>query len=168
MFSIPPPAVSSNAADFDFLVGHWLVHNRRLRERLAAPACTEWDSFPALLTLHKTLLGMANIERYQAELNGEPFEGMALRLFDPAQKLWTIYWISANAPRMDQHPVVGSFDGNLGRFYARHCHPDADRIVLYQWDKTDPAQPIWSQAISIDEGQSWEWNWTMVLSKISG
>jgi hypothetical protein len=167
MFNIPAAVPASSAADFDFLLGQWQVHNRRLRERQASPACSEWDEFPAMLSLHKALLGLANVERYTANLQGQDYEGMALRLFDPATKLWTIYWISSNAPVMDTHPVVGSFDGDIGRFYARHAHPDGDRIVLYQWDKRDPQRPIWSQAISIDEGQQWEWNWFMDLSTVS-
>jgi hypothetical protein len=133
-----------------------------------------WDEFPATLSLRKALLGFANVESYAAnssvvspvrrDLKGEDYEGMALRLFDPVAKLWTIYWISSNAPVMDTHPVVGSFDGDIGRFYARHPHPEADRIVLYQWDKRDSQRPIWSQAISINEGTDWEWNWFMELS----
>lgn len=165
MFKIPSASANSSAHDFDFLLGDWKVHNRRLRQRLAVPACIDWEEFPARLSLQKALLGLANIERFSTRMNGVDFEGMALRLFDPEQKLWTIYWISSSSPVMDADPVVGSFDGDVGRFYARHQHPDADRIVLYQWDKSDPLRPVWSQAISTDEGQSWEWNWVMHLSR---
>jgi len=38
--------------------------------------------------------------------------------------------------------------------------------VLYQWNKTNPEHPIWSQAFSPDNGKTWEWNWEMVLTKI--
>jgi len=33
-------------------------------------------------------------------------------------------------------------------------------------DKTDPNNPIWRQGFSNDDGQTWEWNWYMYMSKV--
>ena len=35
----------SGMHDFDFLLGHWTIMNRRLKERLKA--CSEWEQFEA-------------------------------------------------------------------------------------------------------------------------
>jgi hypothetical protein len=165
MFKPPAASMTSAVTDFDFLLGRWTVQNRRLRQRLVQPPCTDWDEFPATIALESLLFGQANLERYAATIGNAPYQGVAIRLFDASSKLWTIYWLSSTAPAMDTHPVVGSFDGATGRFYARHSAPEREVIVLYQWDKSDLEHPVWSQACSLDEGQRWEWNWIMELSR---
>jgi hypothetical protein len=158
------PAATSSENDFDFLPGKWKVHNRKLKNRLAD--CTEWDEFEAELHMRKTLNGFGNVENYYASFGGKAFEGMAVRLFNRQTKLWTIYWMDSNSGTMDEHPVTGSFKYGLGRFYANDEFNGRPIVMLYQWDARDLQHPKWSQAFSADEGETWEWNWEMVLTKI--
>jgi hypothetical protein len=95
-----------------------------------------------------------------------PFEGMAIRLFNPKSRLWIIYWVDNNNPQMDEHPVTGSFENGLGKFYTSDTFNEKPIIVIYQWDASDPEHPIWSQAFSPDDGKTWEWNWEMKLTRI--
>jgi hypothetical protein len=155
---------SSSASDFDFLVGKWRVRNRKLKTRLAN--CAQWDEFDSELHMVKALNGLGNIENYYATFDNAPFEGLAIRLFDPGTRLWTIYWIDNLGMRMDTHPVSGSFEKGLGKFYALDVFAGKPITVIYQWDARDPAQPIWTQAFSLDAGENWEWNWQMMLTKI--
>jgi hypothetical protein len=158
------PSATSSQNDFDFLPGKWKVHNRKLKARLAAN--DQWDEFESELHMRKTLNGLGNVENYYATFNEKPFEGMAVRLFNPQTKLWTIYWMDSNGPVMDQHPVTGSFENQVGKFFANDLFNDKPIIVLYKWDATDPQHPKWSQAFSADGGKTWEWNWEMVLTRI--
>lgn len=162
-FVFPPASTSSCAQDFDFLQGSWQVKNRKLQKRLAN--CQSWDEFDSRITLVKTLLGQANVERYFAQFGDMPFEGMAVRLFNPSTRLWRIYWIDSNNPQMDTDPVEGCFTDAVGRFYALGDWQGQPIVMLYQWDARNPEQPIWSQAFSADGGKSWEWNWTMHLTR---
>jgi hypothetical protein len=155
---------TSSQHDFDFLPGKWKVHNRKLKERLNN--CDEWIEFSSELHMRKALTGLGNIENYYASLNGKAFEGMAVRLFNPGTRLWTIYWIDSNGPIMDEHPVTGSFENSVGKFYARDVFNGKDILMVYQWDATNPKHPIWSQAFSEDDGKTWEWNWEMKLTRI--
>ncbi|NOT77255.1 MAG: hypothetical protein HOP08_20210 [Cyclobacteriaceae bacterium] len=116
--------------------------------------------------MRKTLAGLGNFENYYATLNGKPFEGQAVRLFNPQTKLWMIYWMDSNNAKMDEHPVTGSFENGIGKFYTRDSFNGKPIIMLYQWDATDPEHPVWSQAFSDDEGATWEFNWKMILSRI--
>jgi hypothetical protein len=160
------PSATSSQNDFDFLVGKWKVHNRKLKVRLNHN--NEWDEFESELHMRKALNGMGNVENYYASFDGKPFEGLAVRLFNPQTRLWTIYWIDTNGMMMDEHPVTGSFEKGVGKFYAQDTFDGKEILVVYQWDATDPNKPIWSQAFSIDNGKTWEWNWEMKLAKISG
>ena len=65
-------------------------------------------------------------------------------------------------------PQVGSFDGNIGKFYARDLFEGKGIIVQFKWDKTIPSAPVWSQAFSPDNGKTWEWNWHMTFHAVKG
>jgi len=152
------PSEGSSKHDFDFYVGKWRIHNRRLKSRLSG--CDEWSEFEAEQEMRLILHGMGNIDNFVTTFDGEPFEGMSLRLFDPATRLWSMYWTDTITGVL-QPPTVGSFDGAIGKFYTRDTFEGRDIIVEFQWDKTDVDRPIWSQAFSADEGETWETNWYM-------
>lgn len=158
------PSAASSPNDFNFLEGKWKVHNRKLKTRLKNSH--DWSEFESTLHMRKVLNGTGNVENYYAVFDGKPFEGMAVRLFNSKTKLWTIYWIDTSGVIMDEHPVTGSFDKGVGKFYAEDVYESTDIIVLYQWDATDPDKPEWNQAFSADNGKTWEWNWKMILTPI--
>ena len=147
---------SSSKHDFDFLIGGWKIRNRKLKVPLTGR--DEWDEFDATQNLRQVLHGFGNFDIFSAELDGKPFEGFTLRLFDPQTRLWTIYWADSNAVRLDGGKV-GSFDGHIGEFFARDVFDGKNVLVKFHWDKRNPETPVWSAAFSIDEGKTWEWNW---------
>ena len=157
------PSSTSSKNDFDFFVGKWQLKNRKLKTRL--DNCDEWTTFDSTQECQNILRGLGNTDDFLAEFDGVPFEGRTLRLFNPATKLWSIYWADSNVGVLDK-PVVGSFDGNIGYFYAKDIFQGKDVIAVFKWDKTDSNNPIWSQALSSDNGETWEWNWYMYMSRI--
>lgn len=154
----------SSQKDFDFFIGKWRIKNRKLKTRL--DNCEEWIEFEATQTDCKALNGLANMDHFYATLHGKPFEGLTIRLFDPKTRLWSIYWTDSDTGRLDK-PVVGSFEKNIGHFYTRDNFLGKDIIMAFQWDKTDKDNPVWSQAYSADNGQTWEWNWYMYMSRMN-
>ena len=155
-------AKTSSQTDFDFLIGKWKVHNRKLKSRLSG--CSEWTEFEAHVECRKILNGYGNIDSFQTRVDGRPFEGMSLRLFNPKTRLWSIYWSNSETVVLDV-PQVGSFENKIGAFYARDTYEQKDIIVQFRWDATNPNTPAWSQAFSADNGQTWEWNWYMTFHR---
>lgn len=155
---------TSSERDFDFLVGRWTVYNRKLKTRL--DDCQEWSEFEAFAECRKILNGFGNIDSFQTIFDGQPYEGAALRLFNPQTKLWSIYWANSEAVTLDV-PQVGSFENKIGEFYARDVWDGKDIVVLYRWDATETDTPRWSQAFSPDFGKTWEWNWYMTFQRPS-
>ncbi|MBU8976064.1 hypothetical protein JI752_007885 [Lysobacter sp. MMG2] len=149
------PSATSSRHDFDYLVGNWHLKNRKLKSRLTGS--TEWIDFTSRVEMHQILDGLGNIDKYTEQSTGKPYEGVALRLFDPATRLWSIYWADGNSGKLDP-PVVGSFENHVGHFFARDTYKGKNIIVVFRWDVRDPTLPIWSQAFSTDEGKTWEWN----------
>jgi hypothetical protein len=159
------PAISSSSSDFDFYFGKWNIKNKKLKTRLVDSE--EWIEFDAIEEASPLLRGFGNMNRFVTSLDGKPFEGMAVRLFNPQTKLWSIYWADSNVVSFDP-PQVGSFDGDIGKFYAWDVFNGQQVLVLFQWDKSDPDYPVWSQAFSTDRGKTWEWNWYMYASRANG
>src|SRR5688500_4546699 len=121
------PSPTSSANDFDFLVGKWKLKDKKLKSRLTKS--TEWISFESTVEMKKLLNGIGNMDIYRTTVDGKPFEGVALRLFNPKTRLWSIYWADSNVGVLDP-PVVGSFDGNIGKFYCKDKYKGIDVIVL--------------------------------------
>lgn len=141
-------------------MGTWEVHNKKLISRLSN--CTEWTEFEALVEFRTILKGFGNIDSYRTLLDDVPFEAIALRLFNPKTRLWSIYWADSKVVVLDV-PVVGSFDGNIGTFYTKDVWEGQRILIGFRWDKTNHDVPLWSQAFSSDEGKTWEWNWYMTF-----
>lgn len=153
---------SSSQKDFDFLIGKWNVHNRKLKSRLSS--CFDWSEFDAEVHCRRILNGYGNVDSFRTTIDHTPFEGMSLRLFNPATRLWSIYWANSETVVLEV-PQVGSFENRIGRFYARDTYEQSEIIVQFRWDASDPNNPVWSQAFSLDNGQTWEWNWYMTFER---
>lgn len=154
---------ASSPRDFDFYQGNWTIDNKKLRTRLNG--CNDWEEFPAAGSMHLILGGMGNTDTFKTIVNGKHFEGMTLRLFNPATRLWSIYWADSDRVVLDP-PVVGSFYNNTGTFYTKDTFNGIPIIMKFVWDKTDPDNPVWSQAFSTDNGETWEWNWYMYQHRV--
>jgi hypothetical protein len=153
---------TSSKSDFDYLIGRWNIRTRALKEPLSG--IDEWREFDATQECNSVLLGLGNVDVFQTELDGKPFEGLTVRLFDPRTRLWTIYWADSKEMKLDDGKV-GSFDGDEGEFFGREVVAGNDLIVKFHWDKRDPDAPIYSRAFSADAGRTWEWNWYSSFSR---
>lgn len=158
------PSPTSSKADFDFFEGNWTIENKRLKSRLNN--CEEWTSFSAEQEMKIVLQGKGNVDHFRSTVDGEYFEGLSLRIFDEMTKLWSIYWTDIHKPGIMDVPVLGSFYGNEGIFYSQDNWEGKDVLVKFIWDKTDPDNPIWSQAFSPDMGETWETNWYMYIKRV--
>lgn len=153
--------------DFDFLVGDWRVLNRRLVEPLSGRE--EWTEFPAELVGSTQLLdGLVLIERYVAELDGEPFEGVSVRLFDPATEKWTIYWMDTRRAQLIEQ-VVGAFIKRDGEEvfvgYGEETFRGEPMRMRFVWRDIGPRSARWEQAYWDAAREEWETNWVMEFSR---
>jgi hypothetical protein len=153
---------TSSKDDFDFFQGKSVIRNKKLKQRFANSK--EWIEFPSTQEMYKILNGIGNIDNFLATFDGEPFEGMTVRLFNPKTKLWSIYWADSNNGTLDK-PVIDSFENKVGHFFSRDIFEGKNVIQVFRWDARDENNPVWSQAMSDDNGKTWEWNWFMYMSK---
>ena len=157
-------SATSTKHDFDFLQGRFKDHHKSLKSRLGNSK--EWIESDGTMDNQTILTGIGNVEQhYMITTDGNHVHGFALRLFDPQTRLWSIYWANSQSGSLDI-PVVGSFDGDKGYFFAND-HFDGQEVLLqFEWDITNPSQPVWKQGVSVDQGETREWNWYMYFTKL--
>jgi hypothetical protein len=106
---------------------------------------------------------LCDIEEHQ--IPNQDFSGVALRAFDPAKLLWSIYWVSARDGVLQQ-PVTGGFEGDIGRFEGDDSDRGQPVKVRFLWQRGG-GSPRWEQSFSYDSGQTWELNWVMAFQRRS-
>ncbi len=149
------------ARDFDFWMGSWKIHNRRLRERLKGS--TTWDEFDATCDARPLLGGVGNEDVYRTEFAGG-FTGISFRFYDRTTGQWSNYWADSREGTLEP-PVVGSFDGDVGVFEGADTFERRPIRVRFTWSRVTTPTPRWEQAFSDDGGKTWETNWVMDMAR---
>lgn len=149
-------------ADFDFFIGHWKVHNRRLRERLKGS--TAWEEFEGTAVARKVLGGLGNTDEVSFERESGRLEGMTLRLYDPQSQQWSLYWAD-NVTSILQTPMVGGFENGRGEFFAQEIFAGKSIFSRFIWSEITDSSCRWEQAFSSDGGKTWETNWIMEFTR---
>ena len=140
--------------DFDFLIGEWNIENEFLKHRLAG--ASEWETFPATSRVEKVMDAIGNLDQMFVPARG--FTGMTLRLYDPATRLWSIYWSDTKSFRLFP-PTIGRFNDGRGTFFGDDVEGGRPVRVRFGWTRGE--SPRWEQSMSADSGETWEMNWVM-------
>ncbi len=151
-----------NAGDFDFLLGKWRVRHLTLSERLAG--ATDWNEADAIDIVRPAFLGFGNTGRFMRMVEGQPYEGMPIRLFDPSCDLWRIYWLDTADQRMEP-PLIGKFSNGEGLFLGDDYLRGDPIKVRFVWSNITNAAARWEQSFSVDGGVSWELNSIMEFTR---
>ncbi|MFK2874558.1 DUF1579 domain-containing protein [Dyella lipolytica] len=150
----------SSLHDFDFLVGNWRVHHRKLKERLAGSH--DWVEFDGTCSMRQLMNGWANVDDNVMSVPGSAYRGVGLRSYDPKTGLWAIWWLDGRDPfgNLDP-PVKGHFVNGVGNFYSDDTLNGKPVRVRYTWSHITSTSARWEQAYSPDGGKTWETNWVM-------
>jgi hypothetical protein len=151
--------------DFDFLVGSWKFHLKRLKQRLVGSK--EWVEFDGTTVCRKVLDGRGEVEEMNVDNpeKGIHIQGLALRLYNPQSHQWSIYWVNAADGVLEPNPMVGQFSNGRGEFYNQQVYEGKAIYARFIWADTNTNSPHFEQAFSIDGGKTWETNWIATQTK---
>jgi hypothetical protein len=153
------PAYVGRRHDFDFLVGRWDVHNRRLARRHVGS--TAWEEFPGLEQATTQLDGLVSVDQIDFPTRG--FSGCTVRTLDLAAQRWSIHWINSGSGRLEP-PVHGGFRGDRGEFFGDDTDDGQAVRVRFVWQRLGGDAARWTQAFALP-GQAWETNWIMEMRR---
>src|SRR5438552_17541181 len=107
----PPPPQHDGAHDFDFIIGDWKAHVRRLPDRLVGS--NTWLEYDGISRHKKLLDSNANFEEFEvkSEKEGLRIKAQTLRLYNPESHQWSIYLLDLDTGTLPMPPVVGQFTG---------------------------------------------------------
>ena len=157
------PSDLSGLHAFDLRNGHWLVHHRRLKERLMGSH--EWIEFDGSQNEWPLMNGYSNVDENTFKMPGGEFKGVTLRAYDSRTGEWSIWWLDGREPGQVDTPVKGRFENGVGIFYSDDTLRGKPVRVRFAWSNITAEGAHWEQAFSADGGKTWETNWTSDFRK---
>jgi hypothetical protein len=160
-----PAPRRDGAHDFDFLIGDWKAHVKRLPDRLVGS--THWIEYDGISRHKKLLDSNANFEEFDVRNReqGLRIKAQTLRLYNPDSHQWSIYLLDVDKGTLPMPPVVGDFTGHRGEFYDQEEYKGRAVLVRYVWSDISPKSARMEQSFSPDGGKTWEVNWICELSR---
>src|SRR5687768_10901924 len=150
-------------ADFDFEIGTWKTHLRRLLRPLTGS--TTWVEYQGTTVVRKVWNGKANLVELVANGAAGHFEGLSLRLYDPAARQWSLNFANIASGTLAA-PAVGEFRNGRGEFYNQDTLNGRAIFVRFIISPITPDSVRFEQAFSADGGMSWEVNWIAVDTRV--
>jgi hypothetical protein len=149
--------------DFDFEIGTWKTHLKRLLRPLTGS--TSWVEYEGTTVVRKVWNGRANLVELVAEGPAGKFEGLSLRLYNPQTRQWSLYFSSINCGAMSP-PTIGEFKNGRGEFYDQETLNGRAIFVRFVISDITPNSCRFEQAFSDDGGKTWEANWIATDTRV--
>jgi hypothetical protein len=152
--------------DFDFEIGTWKIHLKRLDRRLVGS--TNWVEFDGTSVTRKVWDGRANLEEFEVDSPTGHIEGLTLRLYDPQTRQWSLYWATSKSGALGP-PTIGEFKNGRGEFFDTEPSGPNGRSILvrFVWSNITPNSAHFEQSFSDDGGKTWEVNWITDQTRVT-
>jgi hypothetical protein len=163
----PASAEQDGQHGFDFEVGSWKIHLKRLDGRLVGSK--NWVEFDGTSVTRKIWGGHADLEEFETDSpSGGHIEGLTLRLYDPQKHQWSLYWATSKGGTVEQ-PTIGEFKNGRGEFFDTEPSGPNGRSVLVRfiWSDITPNSAHFEQSFSDNGGKTWEVNWITDQTRVS-
>lgn len=157
----PPPRDGSH--DFDFEIGSWKTHLRRLQHPFTGS--TTWLEYDGTSTVRKVWGGKANLVELDVTGPAGHLEGLSLRLYNPQSHQWSLNYASTTTGTLGI-PTVGEFRNGRGEFYDQEDFGGRMILVRNVWSAITPTSCRFEQSFSADGGKTWEVNWIAIDTRI--
>jgi hypothetical protein len=164
---VAAPVEHDGQHDFDFLIGTWKFHLKRLLHPLTGS--TTWAEYDGMGRAFRILGGRANVDEVSLEGPTGKVEGLTLRMYSPQSRQWSLYWGNIKDGTLGQPvvPTVGSFKDGRGEFFDQEPINGRTIFVRYMWFDITPDSARFEQSFSADGGRTWEVNWISSQTRVS-
>jgi hypothetical protein len=152
----PVPALRDGAHDFDFEIGNWHTHLKRLPRPLSGSKA--WVEYDGTTVVSKVWGGRANMVELEVDGAEGHIEALSLRLYNPDARQWSLNFAGSGSGSMGQ-PTIGEFKDGRGEFYDQESYEGRAIFVRFVITVLGPDACHFEQAFSDDGGKTWEVNW---------
>jgi hypothetical protein len=161
--ALPNASMRDGQHDFDFEIGTWKTHLRRLVHPLTGS--TQWVEFEGTSVVRKIWEGRANLVELEVDGPGGHIEGLSLRLYDPQSHQWSLNFANSKGGGFGP-PTIGEFKNARGEFFDHEMYNGRMILVRNVWTDITPDSCRFEQAFSEDGGKTWETNWIAVDTRV--
>ena len=158
----PSPTLRDGQHDFDFNIGTWNTHIKRLTHPLSGSA--EWMEMNGTVTVRPIWGGRGQIEEIDAKGPLGRLDGMTAFLYNPESRQWSQTFASATDGTLNVS-AVGSFKDGRGELYDQETFNGRVILVRALWSDITPDAHHFEQAFSTDGGKTWEPNFVATLTR---
>jgi hypothetical protein len=157
------PAPGDGSHDFDFEIGKWKTHLRRLVKPLTGS--TTWVEYDGTTVVTKIWNGKANLVELDVSGPAGRIEALSLRLYNPESRQWSLNFANSAGGTM-AIPTIGEFKNGRGEFYDQETLNGRAILVRFVISDITSNSCHFEQAFSDDGGKSWEVNWIATDTRI--
>ena len=159
------PAGRDGSHDFDFDFGTWKTHSARLLHPLTGSR--DWVEMDGITVVTKLWNGRANLAEYRATGPAGVVELLALRVYNPVTRQWSINFATPNVGTLGAVPGVGEFHDGRVDFYDQETINGRAVLVRFSIWGVTAEEARSEQAFSADGGKTWEVNWITQYTRVS-
>jgi hypothetical protein len=149
--------------DFDFEIGTWKTHLRRLQRPLTGS--TTWVEYDGTTVVRKVGKDGANVVELVVDGPAGHIEGLSLRLYNAESHQWSLNFSGSGSGTLDR-PTIGGFKNGRGEFYSQEIINGRAIFVRFVISDITPTSCRFEQAFSDDGGKTWEVNWIAVDTRM--
>lgn len=160
---IQRPALRDGSHDFDFEIGKWNTHLRRLVKPLTGS--TTWVEYNGTTVVSKIWNGKANLVEFDVTGPAGHIEALSLRLYNPESHQWSLNFANSAGGTM-AIPTIGEFKNSRGEFYDRETLNGRAILVRFVISDITANSCHFEQAFSDDGGKTWEVNWIATDTRV--
>jgi hypothetical protein len=150
--------------DFDFEIGTWKTHLRRLLHPLSGS--TTWVELDGTSVVRPVWAGRANLVELQVSGPSGPIAALSLRLYNPDSHQWSLNFSNSSTGTLSQ-PTIGEFKDGVGEFFDHESFAGRAILVRFLIKQISAESCRFEQAFSADGGRTWETNWIATDTRLT-
>jgi hypothetical protein len=162
----PMPAVHDGQHDFDFNIGVWHTHIKRILDPFASSS--ESVELNGTVTVRKVWDGKAELEEIETDGPKGHWEGLSLFLYNPSAHQWSQTFVNSKVGALSPSSTnVGEFkDGRGVLIGLDNTASDKTILVRAVWSDIKPDSHQYVESYSNDGGATWVTSFTANLTRL--
>jgi len=138
--------------DFDFNVGVWRTHIKRILDPLSGS--TQSIELNGTVTVRRVWDGRAELEEIEADGPNGHWEGMTLFLYNPEAHQWSQTFADSKTGVLTP-PLIGAFKDGRGELFSQDTRKDRVILIRAVWSDITPDSHHFEESFSDDGGKTW-------------
>jgi hypothetical protein len=158
----PTSAVPDGQHDFDFNIGVWHTHIKRVLDPFLSGS--ESVELNGTVTVRKVWDGKAELEEIEADGPKGHWEGLTLFLYNPSAHQWSQSFANSKAGTLSSN--IGEFKDGRVVLIGQDTVNDETILVRAVWSDIKPGSHQYEETYSNDGGTTWVRSFVANLTRL--